>query len=117
MTTMLEDGTELAAPVVYNALPGRVVAPDGRTWDRDVRAVITDTDLFIYGERINSLGLRRPRVAQRVPFVAMRPDGLTWRLTDTDGQEWIVGKGAGCACGSPLRSMPAPLPASFPEDD
>lgn len=112
------DGTEYAAPVVHDAFPGFVQAPegDGRKWN-EVRAIVTPDELFIYGERTNRFGARAPVTVLRVPVAKMRPEGRRWILTDGDGGEWIVAPGTGCGCGSPLRYLPSPIPAEFPTDD
>lgn len=117
MTITAEDGTEYAAPAVYNAFPARVVDPNGRQYSGDIRAVVIPDELFVYGERTDQWGHRVPVTMLRVPLARMRPDGNSWIVTDLDGLEWQVGPGSGCGCGSPLRSMDTPPLANYPATD
>lgn len=101
----------LAAPVAASIYPAIVRQPGGAIAFQKVRVVITPEWLVVYGER-NDGGKRSVKTVAKVAHTGMRPDPKrsgAWVVDGTDG-EWVVDRGSGCGCNSPLRHMPSPSP-------
>lgn len=94
--------------LVHNQFPALVYHPDGTMSDR-CRAVLTPKLLVLYGESTEG-GQRRVRTKYKADIVEARPEGNGWLAIDTEGGEWKITRGAWCGCGSPLKTMPMPIP-------
>ena len=96
---------DVAAPVRWRVFPAKVTGPGDRVFDK-VAAIASIDGLFVY----EHVGRQIVTVLAIDPYTAIRNDRGVWYVMDRNGDEWAVGKGGGCGCGSPLRRMANVVP-------
>lgn len=86
----------------YDRFPVRVTTPDG-VIDRARFAYLDDGVARVY---VEGPGRTVVEIATLEEAKLTTRGRRTWTVTSADGSTtWTVEKGAGCGCGSPLRSF------------